>query len=188
MVSRRDRPPVADRTPRRPDDDGEPRDDLSIALRPGPWRAPTRAFPLFAQRTSGPSTAGSDGTRRRTYPRHGDDLRAADRGRGPGGAWSLGGRSHHGIEQPLRRRNPRRANHSLRGPIAPSRRSRGGQGQRGDARCRLLRTGRVQDRPTPSTERARFRWPGYRPPASRVTATSWPAGRDGSCEWTRRLL
>ena len=37
LVARADRPAVAPRVPRRSDEVGEPRDDLPIALRPGPW-------------------------------------------------------------------------------------------------------------------------------------------------------
>jgi len=50
---------------------------------------------------SGPSLPdwGSPAERQGDHQRHGHDLRAAGRGRGPGRAWSLGGRSHLGQGQ-----------------------------------------------------------------------------------------
>ena len=94
VVPGADRRAVAHRVPRRSDDAGEPRDDLPVAVRRGPRPAATGALPLSAHR---PDTAPATQPHRdpRQDPRDGHDLRASRRGRGPGRARPLGGRSDH---------------------------------------------------------------------------------------------
>ena len=90
---RADRPPAARGLPRRSGDAGVARDDLPVAVRAGPRSAAPGADRLSAHRPGAARPRAAPG--RRDGSGHGQHLRAARRGRGPGGARALGGRPDH---------------------------------------------------------------------------------------------
>jgi hypothetical protein len=80
--------------PRSAGDARDARDDLSGPLCPGPGRVASRAGPVSAHRARRAQTSPQARPAPPTVPvADGDDQRACRRGRGPGRAWALAGRS-----------------------------------------------------------------------------------------------
>ena len=103
------------RAPLRSGDEDQPRDDLPIALRPGPRRATP---PTGPQPAHGTHEAKGPGRRPRAprgqNRRDGADRPATARGRRAQGAGSLGGRFARRQAKPFLRRHPGRAPYPLR--------------------------------------------------------------------------